>query len=361
MWHGITEQGRVYDQDERLREKEPMKKIKPDKENRSKKSFIAIAFASGILLPQISLSADNNHNSTNITAAQDSVIAQLSTNQDLSPEVRAYYLLRVATDFLIGTETQSINARYANLRDNLSFLENVEKREGTFVSWADQIDSAESRTPHAPSSITKSNSAENMRLSDKSAKYAVRQLEKASKSFTKLNLHFIAFRIFTKLGDTMEARKCEILLKAAVSACERNDSASTEERKAAASILNLMSNESLSLRIADPSYPWGGEGKALKSFSERNFLESESLRLRAAAILDKLPAIDHTRRMAHRNLTLWYRELGKKEKSEQQKNLLFQLVGDKSDSLLFPRQAGCGHIVWWETKAPRIHGACGMG
>jgi hypothetical protein len=344
-----------------------MKKIKPDKENRSKKSLIAIAFASGILFPQISLSADNNSNSTNITAAQDSVIAQLSTNQDLSPEVRAYYLLRVATDFLIGTETQSINARYANLRDNLSFLENVEKREGIFVSWADQIDSDKNGTSYPSNSVTKSNkkvwttSAENMRLADKSAKSAVRQLEKASKSFTKLSLHFIALRVFTKLGDTIEARKCEILLNTAISDCEKNPSASAEERKATASVLNLMSNESISLRIADPSYPWGGKTKPLESYSERNFLESESLRLRAAAILDKLPAIDHARRMAHRNLTLWYRELGKKEKSEQQKQLLFQLVGDKSDSLLYPRQAGCGHIVWWETKAPRIHGACGMG
>jgi hypothetical protein len=76
---------------------------------------------------------------------------------------------------------------------------------------------------------------------------------------------------------------------------------------------------------------------------------------------DRLTAKTDTRRRIHRDLSLWYMQLGKVEKAEQQKQILFELVGRADDKLLYPAQVGCGGVVWWGDESKMLFGACGMG
>lgn len=94
--------------------------------------------------------------------------------------------------------------------------------------------------------------------------------------------------------------------------------------------------------------------------SESDFQNSEAQMLRAVAIADKLDRTSHLRRTAHRDMTLWYSQLGKTEKAEQQKQELFELLGFKDDSILYPQDGGCGHVVWWRREKVGAMG-CGMG
>jgi hypothetical protein len=98
-----------------------------------------------------------------------------------------------------------------------------------------------------------------------------------------------------------------------------------------------------------------------KSFTEEVFDTSEKLKLRAVAMTDRLDATNHLRRKAHRDLSLWYSQLGKTELAEKEKQTLLELVGTKDESILYPYVQMCGHLVWW--RDPRSHDmmACGQG
>jgi hypothetical protein len=112
------------------------------------------------------------------------------------------------------------------------------------------------------------------------------------------------------------------------------------------------------LRIEDyrPS-----QAKAGTSTTEADFKAAEKLKLRGAAIADRLNATDHIRRKAHRDLAIWYSELGKEEKAKKEKQILFKLIGSSDDRLLYPQSQTCGHPVWWEMhqRGPIIK--CGIG
>ncbi|MFX8414279.1 hypothetical protein ABTL42_19300, partial [Acinetobacter baumannii] len=80
------------------------------------------------------------------------------------------------------------------------------------------------------------------------------------------------------------------------------------------------------------------------AFTNDQFLESEKLRLRGLALLDRLDAKNQTRWRGHRDMVIWYRLLGKFGLAEKEKLTLFQLVGIWDDEILYPRGGVCGHL-----------------
>jgi hypothetical protein len=96
----------------------------------------------------------------------------------------------------------------------------------------------------------------------------------------------------------------------------------------------------------------------LEVFTEQEFKKSEKLKLRAAALTDTLDNQSHLRRKAHRDLALWYLQLGKMKLAENQKQTLFDLIGPREDSLLFPRVEACGELAWWHTGKELLRSGC---
>jgi hypothetical protein len=70
----------------------------------------------------------------------------------------------------------------------------------------------------------------------------------------------------------------------------------------------------------------------------KEFEESQRLRLRAIKMIDRLDAKHLVRWMAHRDLVLWYRELGKLDLAEKQQQIHFELVGLNDDRILYPKK-----------------------
>jgi hypothetical protein len=77
-------------------------------------------------------------------------------------------------------------------------------------------------------------------------------------------------------------------------------------------------------------------------------------------MIDRLDAKHLVRWMAHRDLVLWYRELGKLDLAEKQKQILFELVGLNDDRILYPKKRRMGRLVWWLLTAMSMGCACGM-
>lgn len=327
-----------------------------------KKAFLALLFAGGIIAaePPLPASAENK------VAQTDDVIQHLVHNAAMKPEVRAANLLRLAWLYLTETPIIKVEMQFYNLPADAWFLSNPEKWESSAQGWADLF-STESlqiasvvQTRTNQSQDSKSDSKQRLNLANTAVQQAVTQLDIASGDFAKLNMYFIASKLFEKIGNLEGMKKCNKVLESAVLSCERNKEIDFEQIRAAASVLNLRANELVSIRIQDPTYPWYSPVKQ-KPFTQKDFEDSERLKLKAANILDRLPNTEHVKRKAHRDLALWYKELGKKDKAEQQKQILFKLVGAKDDNILYPQKGRCGHLVWWETSRRASAGACGMG
>ncbi len=325
------------------------------------KALLAIAFAGGMLNSQLpALSEESKSQST------DSEIQQIERTTTATPELLAFYLLRLASSYIEGGDSSAAEARYVEELNNASngAILSVTNRWGNvLVNWAEQL-SAEARSknqvvnqkkgkPNLPLKTDATSVRANAALQK-----AVAQLEKSTDPFAKLNMYFIASLLFQKIGNTSGMQKCDRILEAAFHSAETAPTIDEQQLKATVSIIDSMAFALIPVRKLGQK--WESQTQ-LKPFTESEFKQGEKLKRRAAAIIDRLPAQNHQRRMVHRDLALWYTQLGKKESAEKEKQVLFQLVGFKDDSLLFPTPGACGHLSWWEKTKPKFQGACGMG
>lgn len=315
------------------------------KENSTqRKALLAIAFAGGILncsLPAIS-ETDRKTESDS-----DSVIRQIANSTIMTPEVRAFYLLKLASVCLAGTKKGAAETQFATVANNQGQNQNaISARWETFL------------IPWAPLPTFQSTDNETKTFADTATQMAITQLEKSSDKFAKLNMFFIGSQLFQHLGNTDGIRKCNRVLEESFLSCEGNSEIDEEQIRAASSVLNVIANTIVPVRVPQIS-EWERQLQ-VKPFTEKEFKESELLKLRAIAMVDRLNSQSHVRRKAHRDLSLWYAQLGKNDLAEKEKQILFELVGSKDDSILYPQSAGCGHIVWWETKIKNSP-FCGMG
>jgi hypothetical protein len=322
--------------------------------------LLAIAFAAGILSSQVPALSEKKAEST------DLLIVQIANNTEVSPEVRAFYLLKLASSYLAGGDKTAVQAPFV-VSNESSRIKLSRNWEDMLVAWAEQAslpdrfsDSGDThkikatKNPHAKDS-------QNFVNADAAIHESLTQLARSS---DKLNLYLIASRLSKEAGNVNDSRMCMRVLEQAFQSCEGNSTTDEEEIKAASSVLNSMSYGLIPLHIPDqePLTPLSQPPTPLPSYSEKQFKESEALKLRAVAMVDRLTATNDLRRKAHRNLALWYKQLGKTELAEKQKQILFELVGVNDDRILYPQQRACGHFVWWVLKENQTGQlACGMG
>lgn len=209
---------------------------------------------------------------------------------------------------------------------------------------------------------TSAPTTERLILADHATQLSMKLQKEAPEGATKLHKYFIASLLFRRIGNTQGALECERLIEQSIKDCENNTDSSPEAIKQAVSVLNLMAFRLAPVTIpnAEPaSIEHAGKRSAI---SENAAAESEQLRLRALKLADRLPVSEHVRRKAHRDMVFWYRYFDKQDLADQQKQILFELVGVNNDNILFPSRGGCGFLSWWvQPNGNSMNFLCGLG
>jgi len=323
-----------------------------------KKALLAILFAGSVFSSPLPAICDDT------VASPASAIQQISNQSEIASEIRAYYLLLLAQEYLAGGDRTAVEARYIselNQQRSRWLMARPERFEFMLTSWANQVSravhvSAAESAKHDvnPQSVVHKNSI----LSDQAISAALKLLEPSTDRFAKLNMYFIASCLYQKSGNADGMRNCEKVLTEAFRSCERPSSFNENQIKAASSVLNAMAYGIIPIHIEARPLP----SKQPYIFAEQDFQESERLKLRAIAMVDRLALTDDLRRRAHRDLVLWYEKLGKEDAAKNQMQVLFELVGCKDESILYPQAGACGHLVWWrKTEKLILSDVCGMG
>ncbi len=326
----------------------------------NRKALLAIAFAGSVLNSQLPALSENDVEST------DSVIQRIDNNALMKPEIRAYWLMRLASAYLERGDKTKAEAQYQFVTKG---PQTMWKWEAGLALWANQtsLRSSNPKNNNKNDGIGDSHPVddESSVLANTAIKKALTQLEKTSNQFAKLNLYFIASRLFEKMGNAGEVRRCNEVLEGAFKSCEGSSPVDEQEVKAAYSVLDSMSYGLIPVQIPNlnpaENLFEAAQLKAVPPFTDKDFEESERIKLRAEKIADRLAATNDLRRKAHRDLALWYMRLGKTAKSEQEKQILFGLVGIQDDHILYAIQGACGHLIWWTTENKERGLACGMG
>ncbi len=327
-----------------------------DKPTRTK-ALLAIVFAGSMLTSQLpALGQESPKGSA-------SAIEGIAKSVRGTPEEKAYYLLQLAYCYITGGNAAALETQFKSglgQLGNSNMFRFSPRGEHPLVSWANRV----SLLSHSAGTIApieigkKSISSEDRAVADKAIEAAIAQLGKAFKNIETLNLYLIASGLSRMTGNIPNVQKCNKVLNEAIRNCEGNENADSRQIKLISSILNSMAYGLIPIHIPDykPQSPIN-----TPAFDIKDFDECERLKLRAAALLDRLPGADHDRRKVHRDLALWYLKLGKDEKSLKEKQELFTLIGVEDDRMLYPTSGMCGHSNWWEVGTAVMSGLCGMG
>jgi hypothetical protein len=329
------------------------------------KALLAITFAGGMLSPQLPAVSQN------IAPTNNSFAQRIVVDQDVSAEVRAYALLRLADAYIDNRDRSALEEEFGRKpgKSRFGFSYRHPRGEDVLVAWSKRI-SLRANTPAVTTDAKNENGSamqgprsENKALADTTLQALLLQLEQSSDKFAQLNMYLIASRLFEKAGDSAGALQCNQILENAFQACERGDQKNARELEGASSVLDSMAYGLVPIDIPDqdPREIPGFVKPDVKTFSEAKIAKAERLKRRSVAIADRLDAQDDTRRKAHRDLALWYAEVGKPQVSEKEKEILFELVGFKSDSLMYGHQIGCGGLAWWVQNLGRSFIDCGRG
>lgn len=325
------------------------------------RALLAIAFASSIASSPLPTLCGNSAEST-------SAIGQrIAKNAHLSPEAKVFYLLSLARDYITGSDKKQIESsfHYATTQPNSSIFRDPRSGRHLLDNWTKQV--SEGNFFIEQVNYTTLNQTElkkgNYALANSAIDLAVTQLEKSTDAYAKLNMYFVALRMYEKTQNAEGASKCKRIIEENVQSCETNAVIDEQRIEACYAVLNLMAALTVPVSISDREQKVDPSQRKLivNSYSEKLFRESEKLRLRAVAITDRLDKEKHLRRKAHRDMSLWYLKLDETALAEKQKEVLFDLVGIHDDRILYPLEAGCGHLVWWKKENDGFGVECGMG
>lgn len=320
------------------------------------KTLLAIAFTGSMITSQLPALGQKS------PEAAASAIEGITKNELSTPEEKAYCLLQLAFCCIKGGDMTALAESFKTNLVKLgpaSFFSTSSRFENPLVSWVNNVSLLSHSAATAQSETVKTKiSSGNLALADKTIEAAIQQLGQGSKKAEALNLYLVASCLSRIVENTRNEQKCAKVLNEAIQACESNEMVDSNQIKVISSILNSMAYGLIPIRI--PDYQMKSP-QQLPAFDMKSYDESERLKLRAAALLDRLPAGDHARRKVHRDLSLWYSQLGRDDKALIEKAELFNLVGVKDDRILYPQSGMCGHLVWWIAAQSNITGLCGMG
>ena len=323
------------------------------------KALLAIAFASNMLTAPMPGQCEE------APGTSTSIVEFIAKSAQARPEVKAFYLLKLAQCCLWGKAPPDYEAGLeAELISHGSrlpaYLSSSTTGERLFDYWV-SITALPQNSAGAKASNTlcpAEISEKSRDLANKAIDAAMEQLSQDPTNPKVLRMYLVASSLSKITNNKQNVEKCTRTLDSFIQGCESDKSADIAQIKLTAVILN-----SLAYRLMPVSIPYTEIQPNMQEppIEMKNFDQCEQLKLRAAALLDRLPTGDHERRKAHRDLSLWYSKLGKGDKALKEKEELFNLVGVKDDAILYPADSGCGHVVWWTVQKSIISGLCGMG
>lgn len=257
-----------------------------------------------------------------------------SAEKSLLAEYLAYEYLMRADAFLASDNRSEVEANFPlDTREFRSFDSLSSEK---LSSWAKRV----SKEEFAPN--------KNADVAIASLNKAMSELELSSDPLRKLEMYFIASILLRRAGDNSDSKKCEQYIENYIRSCESGESLNEKRFSAAVALLGIKAYSLVNVNIPDEasSDPISFAEKALPNGppSSQALVDSELLLLRGVIIADRLHPVTDLRRMVHRNLCLWYQIVGKTEQAEEQKLILFELIGIYDDRLLYPLK---GQGVWW--------------
>jgi hypothetical protein len=313
---------------------------------------MAMAFAGSLLSTHTSALSEDGSESTAL------LIEHITGDAQSTPVTRAFLLLKLADGFLLSARRHELEP---NLRRKTS-MRPLKSSEITTLSiaWLDQL-SSQSRKFRSNTS-TYPYSTDQLMGAEDAIKSSLAELDKTTDQPAKIYLYFIAARLYQEMGNSRGMKDCDEIVKTACESCERSSEINEDEIKATTSIFNAMANQLIFVQIPLFEPPKREVAQPpLKNFTQAEYSDCKKLKLRSVAIADRLSSSSVVRRRVHRDLSLWYQRLGKYELAEKEKQILFELVGNDDDGVLYPKMVGCGHVVWWDPSAGKHGFGCGMG
>lgn len=308
---------------------------------------MALAFASGLIVPQMSATCTDLRGEA--TKPNSTFLETLAQKKHGTPARRAYYLLCIADSYLRGESQKVVEDRYSVIDDQL------DSRRWQMRGWdswlCDWMCRCSSKT-----AVTQEKSQ--LMLANTAVIEAVKQLNISEDQYAKLCLLYISSVLYQQLKNEAGTQQCNTLVEQTLQACERSKTLSNTQASAALDVLDAQAYFLIPLAIRD----WHTPGiKAPENYGENEFEACKKLKLRGLAIADKLPTTEHVRRKAHRDLALWYQVLGREKLAEEEKKILYRMVGCSDEKILYPQVATCGSLEWWQKESVREIEMCGMG
>lgn len=334
------------------------------------KAYMALVVATGMLNSQLPARCEEAPKNTS------SLIREIANDTKRSADTRAYLLLLLASRFMEGANESELNSFHSSIQ-NFSMPDSFQinryvNRGNPIDGWAERLCgelpsdalNLEQRHPIRHATLDR---IKNVKLARSAIHKALSALKEQPVTSTHLMLYFVASLLSQKSEDIDDARRCEMVLQSHIHEYEQATTIDAQPLETVVSILNMMSDRYLYVPIPMDAPKVGGaadhrhETELAKSNPDKTaFQKSERLKLQAAAIADRLPPENHVRRKSHRDLAVWYMQLGKSAEAEREKQTLFKLVGIADDKILYPQSAGCAGFVWWKTE-PVGGVECGMG
>lgn len=307
------------------------------------KALLSVVFAGSMLTAQLPALSQAPR------LASASMIDFISKSSPMPREEKAYRLLQLADIYISGIPStvweESVRTS-AGEPDSIREIQLLLRRENYLLSWADTVSlhSYYCGSTALSEAGRKKISIEHRVVADNAIRAAIEQLDQGSKKVESLNMYLVASGLSRITGNTRNEKKCTKVLNEAIQACVDNKTVDSAQIKVISSILDSMAYGLIPISVEDTQAQsrW-----RLPAFDLKKFDQSERLKLKAAALLDRLPASDHDRRKAHRDLTLWYTQLGKDDKALKEKEELCNLVGVKDDCILYPQSVMHGYPIWW--------------
>ncbi|MDR3617206.1 MAG: hypothetical protein P4L53_26865 [Candidatus Obscuribacterales bacterium] len=317
--------------------------------------MMALAFASGVNLqcePGIAGPVLDTARRFMKPSAPDSTQPLTPTQKSEQAVYLAYRFLMQADAYLAGEDRAQAEAN-APIALSTFWSFNSNSRE-QLSQWAKRVSKEEFTTnKNAPIAIDFLNKA-------------LVELNLSTDDYSRLYMYWIASNLLHKAGDEKDSRKCEQYIEDYIQLFETGKSINEKQLSVAVSLLNIRAYNIVAVNIPDapPSDPTSLKKTSLPGGppSPRDIASSEAFWLRSAALADRLQPTADLRRMVHRNLSLWYQIVGKNDQAEEQKLILFSLIGKHDDRLLYPSNGFCGHLAWWVVPQKNVSVLlCGMG
>lgn len=319
---------------------------------------MAILVAGGLVNSPVPVSA---RPASNPGDSDKQIFEKVARNTRLPSSERAYHLLLVAGALLNGSSSDELAKNYKQYTENGSggFSYRINRHfKSSLRSLADQA----AQKVLMKGKVNSRLSQKNFALAKSVMSEAFPLISPTVDPYFRMSMYLIARGKFRELGDAENSKKCDDAIEKFVSSCEKDGNLNSKQLEAAAFVLESQSQEFIRITIFDQKPSYANRTKALPiTYSEENFRKAQKLRLRSIALLDRLEPENHLRRKAHRDMALWYSELGKEALANAQKEALFDLVGVQSDNILYPQSGGCGSLIWWKAEALTVSFDCGMG